>query len=165
MELLGDCYSRIGGSNSKEAVLDKEQAHSIQVDARRTQAKAQLAQTEDLHLANEKVKATEERAASITSRAVEEYKSKEFDNDTTKAGANSYAFGFTDCKNTVAQAYVELDLSGISAKGTMPREEEEEGIAEEETAWANEVVVEAPRLDVAASENPEESATVPKLET
>lgn len=59
---------------------------------------------------------------------VGEYKdSDDFVNDATKGRKGMHFFGFTDCKNMVAQAYPALDPSNILAsreEGPMDGEEE-----------------------------------------
>lgn len=67
-----------------------------------TEVETRLTQTEDLHSANEKIKAAEEQAASIAARVVKEYKSDDFERDAAEAGADVYLVGFTDCKDKVA---------------------------------------------------------------
>lgn len=58
-------------------------------------------------------------------------------------------------------------MCGIFVEGAMLERGEgvEEGAVEEGTVGADEVVIEVLGLEVAANENPEESANVPEVET
>lgn len=116
-------------------------------------------------MTNENVKAAKKQAMPIDIHAVEEYKnSNDFENNAIEARMDVYIIKFLDCKCKVARAYTRLDLSNIQAEREVPKEEEEKAVEDGaiERPKADEVVVEEPGPEIAATKNPEEVAVVPK---
>lgn len=85
-----------------------------------------------LRTTNSKLRATKEHANSNSAQAVEEYKaSKAFFEELVESSMEAYQVRFTECKDKVAQAFSELDMSNIINVET--NEGEGEGKATEET--------------------------------
>lgn len=81
---------------------------------------------------------------SIAVWEVQEYKkSVDFEQDIVEARTDRYMIDFEDCKDKVARAYLELDLSNILADGAAP---EKEGDEEGEDGAVKEEIIETDKL-------------------
>lgn len=95
-------------------IVERDEALAQEI-VHAAKTKTWLAQTKDiLCLANEKVKAAKEQAASTTIRAIEEYKVlDDFQNDATEVGRDAYLVEFIDYRDKVAKAYLAFILRTI----------------------------------------------------
>lgn len=123
------------------------------MQTRLSKVEARLAQTKGLlHVADEKAKVAKEWAMSTTIWVVEVNKeSEDFKNDVAEARADAYLIKFTNCKDEIAQAYPELDLSDILEDKAMLVVGGEEGVAFGNVG-AEEIVAGGPKPEVTTYE-------------
>lgn len=84
--------------------------------------------------------------------------------EVAEAVADTYEVRFTDCKEKVAQAFPQLDLSNISTVQAAPEEEEKEGAVKKEATGTEESTADRLEAEVAATEGPEDPVTALKVQ-